>query len=600
MCYQVLTCMEDVCNFFPTDAKQLYEEALKEGSVKLSIIKCLVLGIAGVGKTCLKRFLLKLPQNEDGPIGRVSTGLADNPIEVLVGSVDSILMGVDKKDKEKWEVLDEAKLIEVIVHSCGSNISSPAPNNVRESQSHDMPTSTTASEREYHPEPAIEEVNRQIINIFKSKKLYGKEFYVNLIHFIDSGGQPQFIELLPAFVQDLNAILYAVNLSESLDHHPTIYFYGQNCQPIGTPYQSPFSHGQVLQKCVRATYTTDVCPQVFVVGTHRDKQNECAEKREDKDRMIKKLVPTNCLVQRNEPQVLWDVNGIKPDLYDQDIANHLRRAIVHHCTNNELSASLPMKWFVLRMWITSFAEQGVLSLRRCLELAQKLSMDQSDLEAALLHMVDYNLFLWYPKIPELRDVVISDPQVILKIITHLVQCKHDLSALSNDAGIKGIWRSKFNNHAIVTREFLRHDHFKKHFIEGVFTVEHFIGMMCHLLIMVDLKNGDYQFPALLDPLGIKTICQGNQLVDTLLIRFPNEFVPHGFFIFLVAFLQTRCSLVKESMVPVCLYSDCVKLKDNATLTQFTIIDSVTYIKVHLEMEEDWSKVEDCSKACLQI
>eukprot|EP00731_Ephydatia_muelleri_P034898 Em0084g11a len=426
--------MEDVCNFFPTDAKQLYEEALKEGSVKLSIIKCLVLGIAGVGKTCLKRFLLQLPQNEDGPIGRVSTGLADNPIEVLVGSVDSILMGVDKKDKEKWEVLDEAKLIEVIVHSCGSNISSPAPNNVRESQSHDMPTSTTASEREYHPEPAIEEVNRQIINIFKSKKLYGKEFYVNLIHFIDSGGQPQFIELLPAFVQDLNAILYAVNLSESLDHHPTIYFYGQNCQPIGTPYQSPFSHGQVLQKCVRATYTTDVCPQVFVVGTHRDKQNECAEKREDKDRMIKKLVPTNCLVQRNEPQVLWDVNGIKPDLYDQDIANHLRRAIVHHCTNNELSASLPMKWFVLRMWITSFAEQGVLSLRRCLELAQKLSMDQSDLEAALLHMVDYNLFLWYPKIPELRDVVISDPQVILKIITHLVQCKHDLSALSNDAG----------------------------------------------------------------------------------------------------------------------------------------------------------------------
>ena len=87
MCYQVLTCMEDVCNFFPTDAKQLYEEALKEGSVKLSIIKCLVLGIAGVGKTCLKRLLLQVPQNVDGPIGCVSTGLADNPIQALVGSV---------------------------------------------------------------------------------------------------------------------------------------------------------------------------------------------------------------------------------------------------------------------------------------------------------------------------------------------------------------------------------------------------------------------------------------------------------------------------------------------------------------------------------
>ena len=116
---------------------------------------------------------------------------------------------------------------------------------------------------------------------------------MKLVHFIDSGGQPQFLELLPAFVQDLSAILYAVNLSEPLDHHPMIDFYGQDCKPLGEPYQSPSSHNQVLHQCVRATYTGDVHPQVFVVGTHRDKENECLEKKKDKDIIIDKLYHQN-------------------------------------------------------------------------------------------------------------------------------------------------------------------------------------------------------------------------------------------------------------------------------------------------------------------
>ena len=86
--------------------------------------------------------------------------------------------------------------------------------------------------------------------------------------------------------------------------------------------------------------------------------------------------------------------------------------------------------------------------------------------------------------------MISDPQVILKIITDVVQCKHNLAELNNDECIKGIWRSKFKNHAIVSHDLLLHDHFKKHFMEGVFTVEHFTALMCHLFIMVDLKGGD--------------------------------------------------------------------------------------------------------------
>ena len=82
---------------------QLYEEAKKQGSVQMSIIKCLDLGLVGVGKTHLKWLLLS--ENTDKPNVRVSTGLADNPVQAFVGSVESIIAGVDENDTGRWEVI---------------------------------------------------------------------------------------------------------------------------------------------------------------------------------------------------------------------------------------------------------------------------------------------------------------------------------------------------------------------------------------------------------------------------------------------------------------------------------------------------------------
>ena len=58
-----------------------------------------------------------------------------------------------------------------------------------------------------------------------------------------------------------------------------------------------------------------------------------------------------------------------------------------HCNKDGSPLLLPMKWFILEMQITKTAVQGILSLRRCRELAHRLDIDDLGLEAALKHMV---------------------------------------------------------------------------------------------------------------------------------------------------------------------------------------------------------------------
>ena len=579
---------------------------MKQGSVKISIIKCLVLGIAGVGKTHLKRLLL--PENTDKHTGRISTGLADNPVQAFVGSVESCLVDVDDKDTDIWEVIDDAKLVKILASAyqvepllpsnndaTANTISNPV-NKTPLSSSTDSPV-TSRDHSNSVPDMMVNQLVKALTNETNTKK-----FNVKLVEFIDSGGQPQFLELLPAFVQDVSAVLFAINLSERLNHCPMIFFYGKNSQPVGEPYRSPLSHKQVLEQCVRTAHAGDVHPKVFVVGTHRDKEQESSEKKEEKSRMVKEVVNPEYLIRKNRSEVIWDINGVNPDSYDQEVAAGLRRAIVRHCCG-ETDTSLPIKWFVLERQIKHTAVRGVLSFSSCLQLANTLDMGDQNLEAALLHMVKYNLLLWYHNVPSLKNVIFCDPQVILNIITFLVQCKHELAGrcvpqVLGNAGVNDASCSKLRDHAIVSREFLSHNDLKKIFVNSIFTVEHFTALMSHLFIMVPLENGDYLMPALLNPLSPDKINKKNHSVEPLLIEFPNHVVPYGIFTCLVAFLQKECALLEKEKNPVCLHRNCVSFKYKTFPAEFTIIDSVSYIEVHVDVARDYSKA--CSRIRMLI
>ena len=115
------------------------------------------------------------------------------------------------------------------------------------------------------------------------------------LYLIDSGGQPQFHEILPVFLRRMTLYVFVFKLSEELDTKPMVEYYDHSGQSVGTPYQSSHTNQQLLEHCIRTLHTHRTShnsqassSRIMVVGTHRDKEDP--ETRADKNKKISQLL----------------------------------------------------------------------------------------------------------------------------------------------------------------------------------------------------------------------------------------------------------------------------------------------------------------------
>ena len=94
---------------------------MKTGRVKRTVIKCLIVGAAGVGKTSIKHLLLK----EELPKKRVSTDMLENPARAV--SISQAIMN----DGDSWHVVrNEKDLMNIIAEIMKAQAKSEATDDV--------------------------------------------------------------------------------------------------------------------------------------------------------------------------------------------------------------------------------------------------------------------------------------------------------------------------------------------------------------------------------------------------------------------------------------------------------------------------------------
>ena len=398
-------------------------------------IKLLLVGPPQVGKTVTKHHLL-------GEIESVhqrlkysdSTGL-EAPIEICI---DNAALTNDST----WNRVNTDELVESLIQFIENSHNTKEPDHLSEPGGSQATASQYTSLEERSPiaqeaAAAEEYTNYEKLDEFLrdtckkmhlSKEDLMKKFAQSLtVYLIDTGGQPEFHDLLPLLLQGPAFYLIFFNLAESLDDPYTI-----KCSyATGPPYQSGHTIANTLSMIYNSfTYSSaqkedmsGVKPQILVIGTHYDQVTP-----EDISRINQALY--NILqIQYGSPQreMLIDVPGASflavdnTNINGQEITK-LRKLLAEAVKKACEPVQVPITWLFFHLILRKkYKKVKVCALEKAIELAQGCGIKRRDVGTVLTYIYrKLGTILYYEDVPDLCQLVICDPNVIYQSTSQLI------------------------------------------------------------------------------------------------------------------------------------------------------------------------------------
>ena len=613
----------------PRSAAERYENALKEGYVEASLMKVLIIGSAGVGKTHLLRLLFGEPLPEI----RNSTAMFERPVQAIQASSDTCTFG-RMSDRELYEIM----AINVNKHNTriqSHPLHTAFAQNSSMRQSKLLPSSSyLKSKKMYSAESKklscaslftkqsscnnnqnigacsqlpfnsasfhVSEVTEQLIPcITKFKDV--SHLNINWVYFIDSGGQPQFHQLISAFMKNTNLNIFVFRLCDRLCDHPLIAFYENGDCLSSSP--SMLSNTEILQHCVQATQANDQNghSRLLIVGTHRDLENN-SETKDDKDKILLDLLTPAMkdhllYSKRDGNKVIFPLNAKEPVEVDRNVVSEITKAVLS-MKNDIQSKKIPLRWLVFHQELQSLSKglsEDILTFQQCFETANILHMSKQDVICALKFFADLNVIFYYDTI--LPNIVFINPQALLNLISGIVNCityKTDAYQATDGRVVRACNEGIISVKLFEDLKSKSHSMYKAEFFEP----NDLIDLLVHLRLAINLeKNAEYFMPFILSSLnGERIKWELSSTPDTIVpgvVYFKNRWISCGEFPSLVTSLLSskRWKLAYEGHKMLCVHSNCIKLLYGPCLV--TLIDVGSHIEVHVN--SDASFIAACAE-----
>ena len=424
---------------------------------------------------------------------------------------------------------------------------------------------------------------------------------IDWVYFIDSGGQPQFLQLLPAFIHHTHLNIFVLRLCDKLSDHPTVEYYDERGTCLSST-ASLMTNKEILQCCAQATQTADQDgdSRLLIVGTHRDQEDQCKEEtREEKnEQLLELLTPTikEYLMpfSADGSQLIFPINTKNPSEADREITSGLLKTIAS-MKESMTTRDIPLKWLVFHQEMQSLSKKtkvDFLTLQQCLQVAWRLHM-VDDTTAALQFFSELSVILYYPSV--LPNVIFTNPQVLLDTISEIIKCvafdrKQSYSSMLVRANTEGI----------ITEKLLEHVKFKSSIIykEGVIEPKNVMDLIVHLKVASKCESGnEYFMPVLLkslDAQGIQEmLSSSSDSIAPMALHYERGWFKCGSFAFLITSLLSskQWTLATKRGKLLCVHSNCIKMSFDRDCT-VTLIDSVSHIEVHIT-----GNVDICSEVC---
>jgi hypothetical protein len=447
---------------------------------------------------------------------------------------------------------------------------------------------------------------------------------MKLLYIVDTGGQPQFQEIMPIFVRNSSVTLLVHKLNESLDQCPR-FDYEINGVRYSVPDEMLVTNREYLEQslrticsCIfsrnisrRASTRTVPKPHFAVIGMFKDQCSDemLQEKHKAVNECIRPFTQSNKCValtpSRYIHKPVFAVDGSEEgwagnsDVID-DLHAHIERV------TEGLGVKTPIRWFLFLNLLKDH-KSPFLSLNECYSIAERedIMMDRSDVDEALVLFDELNLILYFPNI--LRDVVFCSPEFLFNKVSEIIaqsfDCREDRSGLSRQE------RSEFHRTGIFTRDLLeRVRSLRSGFDEVTFNIDNLLYLLKKLCIIAEVSRDHFFIPCVLalhrrehnSQMLIEIRSHMNELgFEPLFISFPDGYSPRGLFCASVAHLaklpnwiveSTQCQLERKRNLIEFELRELTKgnsqVQRAAPLGRVVIMDMVSHIEVYSTCEQE--------------
>ena len=551
--------------------ESLLEKYRHQPKIKHKSLKCLFTGPPRVGKTTLKKRLLRVIKNLITSGVLSPSGGLEKPISVVIGETKGCVVVVMESDtdwKPQHDLLDEAQIVlEFIDKSHHQSLPTPGPIPVPPKpipptpvSAHAMaapttPVATTAVPFVSDPDPptpreaedTLDNTKKLMREVLSSRKLCSiKDIEkTTTLYFMDTGGQPEFHEIMPLILNGPALHLIFFNLTFDLDDPIPIRFCHQDGTDSTITYMSSYTGKQMIFQLLSSLYyfsktsSPDSEPAAVLIGTHLDQiKGQDAMKINDALNLLLSNVEFHdhgflTYPTRDKSTIFIPVNNYSGDEEEiQKLQAFLKQVIDDRFSPVEL----PSSWLFFHLLLRHRYEDspGVCTLADCRAFAKGCGLDENDVPQVLRYIHQHlGTILFYEHVQGLNDLVICDPNVLFKSIYHLVAV-----SFGGDKGYHTITAQVRKTGEIHARVL---EHITSQSSSSLLKSEHIVELLKHFKILTELPSDDddeivYFMPCLLRPNhSLALTCEALQSVcpPPLLVRFKGNYIPMGVFSTLV-------------------------------------------------------------------
>ena len=504
-------------------------------------------GPPGAGKTSIKRLMLDKP-----PLSKEeeqSTPIFEPPLRLITTDrLTSTGESNDLKVVENEELIQMiAKHLEKDLHNenilpqvvSKSTRQTPNQNPILSECGNKATTKNVDDDGKFHSPKRftgtfLKKVGNHLIkaNSFGVKSLYS----VNWTHVIDSGGQPEFADLLPlVFPSEENLYFVVIPLDKKLTEKPNSQYMidGENC--IKSPEQLTLTYYQMIERmCQMAKLSNS---SIKIIGTRLDCINEdtLKEKEEQINELKKRYNDVIILNADEDETAILALNAVEKDTSKR--AEYIKK-LKDITLNGEtwcVNKSIPLSWIVLQLMMSRESRNGIISYSNVQKFATDLKIDDSNLSCALTFFSDLALNFYYPDV--IKDIVLEKIDVVTLNISQFVKAIYEIP--TNRPRSEQL--TKFKQNGMFAKSILSKLGLK---FEDEFSEEHFLDILEHLRIIHCIAGDEYFFPGILpfaSPSDLPCIDSLHH-PHPLLIFWEDAPLPHAFFSAVIVTLLRRSDI----------------------------------------------------------